>query len=375
MKFLFTSDWHIGIKAAHVGAAADRVRAERLETAKKIIDLAADRKCDCILVGGDQFDDNAVNRRDIQKTADILGSFDGPVYIIPGNHDPFVTGSVWEHPAWSRHENLTVFCKSEPVPMEWGVLYPCPVLQRWSYKDPVSWIRHDPDKGIGLGLAHGSVRTLPVDNPDLPIHPDAPATAKLDFLALGHYHSTVGYPDSEGTVRMMYCGTHEPTGFGDVSRGNVLVVEISGPGAAPSIETVHTAGLQWPEIRSETASASELEQLRDQLEKMPEPDRKLINIVLSGAYPLDAQPLLDHIGQILASRFLYGCMDVSGLYPSPGSDEWIDRLPDGVPRQTGIRLLELADPSFAGRRPEGATAAVAARALLELYILSGGSGA
>jgi len=36
-------------------------------------------------------------------------------------------------------------------------------------------------------------------------------------------------------------------------------------------------------------------------------------------------------------------------------------------RESGARLRDLADPAYAGRRPEGATPEVAARALLELY--------
>jgi type I restriction enzyme R subunit len=43
---------------------------------------------------------NGVDRVLVQKVADILAGFGGMVYVIPGNHDPLVPGSVWEHPAW-----------------------------------------------------------------------------------------------------------------------------------------------------------------------------------------------------------------------------------------------------------------------------------
>jgi DNA repair exonuclease SbcCD nuclease subunit len=51
-------------------------------------------------VAGDTFEDNGVDRVIVQKVADILAGFVGPVYVIPGNHDPLVPGSVRDHPAW-----------------------------------------------------------------------------------------------------------------------------------------------------------------------------------------------------------------------------------------------------------------------------------
>ena len=44
-------------------------------------------------------EDNAVDRVQVQKVADVLAAFTGPVYLIPGNHDPFSPGSVWAPPS------------------------------------------------------------------------------------------------------------------------------------------------------------------------------------------------------------------------------------------------------------------------------------
>ena len=106
LKFIHTADWQIGMKAAHVGAVGQRVRAERLEAARRVIDAAASNRADFVIVAGDTFEDNAVDRVLVQKVADILGSFSGPAYIISGNHDPLVPGLVWDHAAWQSHSNL-----------------------------------------------------------------------------------------------------------------------------------------------------------------------------------------------------------------------------------------------------------------------------
>src|SRR4051812_47259196 len=114
MKFLHTADWQLGMKAIHVGVAAPRVREERLAAAKRVVATAKAHGAEFMVVAGDTFEDNGVERLLVQKAADILASFGKPVFLLPGNHDPLVPGSVWEHPAWASHANLHVLREAEP---------------------------------------------------------------------------------------------------------------------------------------------------------------------------------------------------------------------------------------------------------------------
>ena len=56
MKFLHTSDWQIGMKADSVGRMAERVREERLEAARRVVQAALDNGAEMILLTGDVFD-------------------------------------------------------------------------------------------------------------------------------------------------------------------------------------------------------------------------------------------------------------------------------------------------------------------------------
>ena len=94
MRFLHTADWQIGMKAAHVGMVSQRVRDERLTAARRVVEAAKSANAELILVAGDTFEDNGIDCVLIQRVADILAGFGGPVYVIPGNHDPLVPGSV-----------------------------------------------------------------------------------------------------------------------------------------------------------------------------------------------------------------------------------------------------------------------------------------
>lgn len=364
MKFLHTADWQIGMKAQSVGEAGARVREERMAAGKRVVGAAHAHGAEFIIVAGDVFEDNAVDRVLVQKVADILGEFNGPVFIIPGNHDPLTPGSVWEHPAWKSSANVRVLHEAAPVELSGAVLYPCPVREKHSGANPTAWITLDRTGGIRIGLAHGTVEGIRQDEPDYPIARDAAQRAGLDYLALGHWHSYATYPGSDGAPGMAYSGTHETTKFGERDSGNALIVEIASPGVPPTITPIRTGGLIWTTIEREAREQGDLTRLRADLEGMNNAWVTLVDVRLTGLLMAEERPEIDHIEQILASRFLWGCLNDSGLRPSPEDDNWLSTLPPGVIREAVGRLRATADAS-------GAPSEIAARALMELYAIAG----
>ncbi|MBI3799521.1 MAG: DNA repair exonuclease, partial [Deltaproteobacteria bacterium] len=268
MKFLHTADWQIGMKAVHVGPVGQRVRDERLAAAHRVIQAARRANAEFILVAGDTFEDNGVDRVLIQKVADILAEFGRPVYVIPGNHDPLVPGSVWEHPAWRSHGQVHILMQAEPVQIPGGVLYPCPAREKRSAWNPTAWINTDGTQGVRVGLAHGTIEGVFHEEPDYPIPRDAVARTGLDYLALGHWHSTGLYSVPDGSVRMAYSGTHEPTKFGERDSGNVLLVEIAETGAPPVVTSVRTGGLHWTVIEESLREPGDLARVRAEIEAL-----------------------------------------------------------------------------------------------------------
>ncbi len=369
MKFIHTADWQLGMKAAHLGGVAPRLREERIDAARRVIRVARDQAAEFILVAGDTFEDNGVERTLIQKAADILGSSPVPVYVIPGNHDPLTPGSVWEHPAWKTMQHVHVLREEKPVEIPGGILYPCPVKDRQSRKDPTMWIATGDAGAIRLGLAHGSVEGVPQPEPDHPIVRDAAARAGLDYLALGHWHSTATYPAGDGAVRMAYSGTHEATGFGERDSGNVLAVDIAGPGSPPRVTPVRTGGLAWKVVEKDVREPGDLRRVRADIESQESPGSTLVELRLKGLLAADERDEIPRIEEILASRFLFHRLDGSGLRPSPGDASWMAGLPPGILQTVAARLLQLSDPGFSGQRPDGASPEVASRALIELYAL------
>lgn len=373
MRFIHTADWQIGMKAAHVAGAAQRVRQERLDASRRVVKAAKDNGAQFVLVAGDTFEDNGVDRILIQQVADILSEFGGPVYLIPGNHDPYVPGSVWEHPAWRSCDNLHVLVQGEPIEAPGGVIYPCPARDKHSRSDPTNWVQASGSQEVAVGIAHGTVEGVPQNEPDYPIPLDAQTRTGLDYLALGHWHSTKEYPDSAGAPCMAYCGTHEATKFGERDSGNALLVDISKRGAPPVVSVIRVGGLHWELIEEETRQKGDLPRLLKKVEGLPEPRSTLVQVRIRGVVFAEDAECLSHLQQIIESRFLAGELDTSALFASPQDNSWIEGLPVGVLRDVGNRLRQLADPSYLGQRPEGASPEVASQALLQLYAFARGT--
>ena len=350
------------MKASGLGSASQAVRDARLASIERLVALGNEKDAQLMLITGDVFEDNAVERLLVRKVGQLLAKFNGKVFITPGNHDPLVPGSVWDHPVWEETSNLTVIRENKPVELEDCTIYPCPLKEKYSTKNPTSWIKAQDCTTIAIGMAHGNVEGLPDVEPDFPIPQNAAESAGLDYLGIGHWHSYSPYKDRSGAVRMAYSGTHETTKFGERESGNALLVEISQRGAAPSIELLPTKTLQWHALEQGLESPGGLKSLINELGAIDSPDSALVRLRLKGLIFATDRQDLESLNEILNSRFLFGALESDSLTPAPDDDSWIEELPAGALREAAETIRQQAMHG-ANERDQ----AVATRALLELF--------
>jgi DNA repair exonuclease SbcCD nuclease subunit len=319
-RFVHTSDWQLGMMATGLGAAAEKVRAARLDAVKNVLCLANDRRVDAILLAGDLFEHNQVSTRLIEQVAGVLNDHTRiPTYIIPGNHDAYSRDSLYRRPIWGQlREHVHVLTKPEPVALTAEVtLFPCPLLRRHGMDDPTAWIpqRGNDGGGLRVGIAHGTLRIREdVGDDDFPIALDSAAYHGLDYLALGHWHSTLS--DTGG--RCWYSGTHETTSFGERESGNALVVTCTGPGTAPHVETARTGTLSWSDCQIDV----DRQDLNDEIRKYrewPHADRCLLRLALAGQTSPQLSSRLGDLAAVLQTRFLYHVCDESRLRAAQGT--------------------------------------------------------
>jgi DNA repair exonuclease SbcCD nuclease subunit len=401
VSFIHTADLHLGLRVTRFEADhADRIRDARIRAMENILAVAGERNVDFVLIAGDLFDDSAIDGTTARRAFHILEEKSScPVFILPGNHDPLLPGSVWEREPWSRRDTARVRVLRDPKPVnvsERVVLFPCPVFRKTSLDDPTAWIPTVPTEerntAIRIGIAHGSLKdraTLPPD--DHLISYNAAEERQLDYLALGHWHSFRKYAGKDDVARTAYAGVHEPIGFPqatdfgtgwvpyaggkqreeflDAGQGSVLWGRIDRPGSTPEIEQVEVGILKWLVESHTLRSEKDVSEVIKQIAERSDPDRTIFRLRLDGVLDTTAMLRLDELREVLRGRYLHAELDVGSLRLRPSEEEVRELIGRGVLRAVFDELSQLANAGQALPEDleEAKQGSVAERAMMLLY--------
>ncbi|HEV7401696.1 MAG TPA: DNA repair exonuclease [Chthoniobacteraceae bacterium] len=303
MRLLHSADWQIGARFRQFGAQAGRLREARVRTLRRVLEMAAGRHADALLIAGDLFEDHQIEPAAVAEVFDLFASHDAvPIFILPGNHDPIGSPSaIWaRRPFVSPPAHVKIFATAEAVPLAGGFLIANPLTQKQSALDPslrlADLARERPAGAIKIGMTHGSPAIGGMHQPDdFPIALDAAARAGLDFLALGHWHSALSLDGG----RMLMAGTPEPTDFAERGSGSVHEIEIERAGAVPKITALPCGEMQWRHLESELATGDEL---LAQLAAC-DPARTVVRVTLGGLAAPEAAAAWGARARELAAAF------------------------------------------------------------------------
>jgi DNA repair exonuclease SbcCD nuclease subunit len=362
-RFLHTADWQIGRSYRRFDPEDAAALAEaRLTTVERIARLAADRQVDAILVAGDVFDAQTVSDRTVRRLLNALAAFDGRWLMIPGNHDAALAAGVWKRAGQLGCIPPNVELLDEPGLKAFDdlgfVVLAAPLTQRQTHSDLTAWFDEapSPDRLVRVGLAHGSVGGILPDSADSPnpIAPDRARSAGLDYLALGDWHGT-----RQVDGRTWYSGTPEQDRFKANAPGNVLHVDLAGPGAEPVVEVVPVGTFRWQEWERCIRVASDVDEIERDLAALAATD--VLALRLEGKVDLQEQSRLRRLIGVAQGRLRALEADLSRLRLSPTEADIATLAADGYVGEVlaGLRA------TVAGQQPAASIEeeAVAAEAL------------
>lgn len=345
IRILHTADWQIGKPFSNVpGDSGAALRAQRIDTIRSIANLAVAEEADAILVAGDVFDDNAVSDETLRRTINAMEGFTGPWVLLPGNHDAGLTQS-----AWSRlrklgifDDNIIIADKPEPISLLSNKLavLPAPLMRRQEVRDLTEWFDNcstDTDF-VRVGLAHGSVTNRLPEAADThnPISEFRTKTAKLDYLALGDWHGTLDIAD-----KTWYSGTHEQDRFRQNQPGNVLIVDIAGPGQTPSVRVLPVGRYHWHQLELEITDEDSIGLLVHALDQLEEPQNALVRLRLTGAVTLSVGQQLNELMDAWLARLHFLEVNDESLAAQPSEDDIADIGATGFMKEAISKLIEI----------------------------------
>lgn len=301
VTFVHTADWQLGMTRHFLPRDAQELfTAARLAAVERIGVVAADVGAEFVVVCGDVFEDHRVSARIVRQALDRMAGFTVPVYLMPGNHDPFDAASIYRSEAFVRGcpGNVTVLSTPGVREVADGVDL---VVAPWPTKSPTNDLvaeqvaRLRAGDRIRIVAGHGGTdRLSPGSDPAiLAVDPLEAAVRDeiIDFVALGDRHSVT---DLGSTGRIWYSGAHETTNFDDVEcrPGEVLAVTLTRGTQRTATVTAHPVGRwRFHSMTADVDSAADVDALAARLEAIPAKPTTVVRLGLVGSLSVG-----DHAG-------------------------------------------------------------------------------
>jgi DNA repair exonuclease SbcCD nuclease subunit len=310
LKFLHTSDWHLGMRRHFLGdESGPRFQQARIDAIASLARLAWEHGCAFMLVAGDTLDSNQVDPRTLGRALQALREFPVPVYLIPGNHDAADASSMLCSPRFQEQCPPHVHVLAEPGATEVapGVEL---VAVPWRTRRPLTDLvadacAHLQQGPIRIVLAHGAVDTLSPDdgNPALvsvAAMEAALAAGRVHYVALGDRHTATAVG---ATGRIWYSGSPEPTQYDQEPAGTALVVSLERD--ACDVATLRTGSWRFMRLVHAFAGDDDVEALDRALTELPAKERTVVRLTLTGTLSLAGHARLEAVlaaqGHLFAS--------------------------------------------------------------------------
>ena len=312
VRFLQSADWQLGMTRHFLtGEAQARFSAARLDVIEQMGNLAVDEGCQFVVVCGDVFDSNQVERQVLMRAFEKMAAFPQVTfYLLPGNHDPLDASSIYRSQTFTMHqpENVKVLDESSPVEAVPGVeLIPAPWPNKYPTIDLVDAVCEglEATDAVRIIVGHGAADTMSPSRDDPKLIGLKQLEEKINaglihYVALGDRHSTT---DVGTTGRVWYAGAPEPTNYTEINPGNVLVVDLDADNI--SVEAKHLG--TWRFVNSERylSADEDIDALEEWLSTLNNKDRTIVKVSLTGQVSLAQKArldsILDHNADLLAA--------------------------------------------------------------------------
>ncbi|MFL5641869.1 MAG: exonuclease SbcCD subunit D, partial [Chloroflexota bacterium] len=239
LRIIHTADVHLGARHDDLGEQAAAQRERQFAAFKATVDLALTEKADLFLIAGDLFDSNVQPRRSVERAAAQLKRLvDARIRIViaPGTHDLFDRASIYRAYDLAAlagavgSDLVTVLEPDHPHvhlrSLDAVVHGPCFPTKRAPHSPLLDFDASRDERATWhVGLLHAALAIEgKTDGDDVVVTTEEIAATHLDYLALGHWHSTT--KGRAGKTTYAYSGAPEPVALDQDRAGNVLLVTL-----------------------------------------------------------------------------------------------------------------------------------------------------
>ena len=367
--FLHTSDLQLGMTRHFLTEEAlARYTQARFDAIRTMGRIVKEKKCQFMLVSGDFFESNQVNRKTVARAIEALKEVTVPVYLLPGNHDPLNAASVYHSSTFIEKKPGHVYIIENMAPVQVGEGFEL-VGAPWFSKRPngnpiVDLLNALPPAGSikRICVGHGIIDLFTPDKEAENVIAVSKLEAaisegKVHFIALGDRHSLTKVGSGN---RIWYSGTPESTDFREDHSGFCQIVTMDGDNVTTEEEKIG----QWSFVEEQVDlnTSEDVESLRNKLENIPNREQSVVKLDFKGSLSLYLHGVLQN--HLLAAKDVLAgsVINEENLFVIPNDTDFNNLGFSGFADATVKRLREKIDQGG----PEGAIARDAFMLLLRL---------
>jgi exonuclease SbcD len=318
LRLLHTADVHLGARHEDLGDQAVAQRERQFAAFVASIDLALAERVDLFLIAGDLFDSNVQPRRSVERAGSQLRRLVESrirTVLIPGTHDVYDRGSIYrayDLAAMSGAIGTDLVTVLDPDHTDVHLSALDVVVRGRCFatkKAPESPLAGydaatDTRATWHVGLLHAAL-AIPdkTDGDDIVITTDEIAASHLDYLALGHWHSTV--QGTAGGTTYAYSGAPEAVAMDQDRAGNVLLVKLEEKDGKRhvTVEERKVGKTRFEKLELDAAVIGSQPALVETIGTKADPDL-VLEVQLFGVRPDTLDLATDEVENELAEKFL-----------------------------------------------------------------------
>jgi DNA repair exonuclease SbcCD nuclease subunit len=293
MKFIHTSDWHLGNNYSRFDESQrDLLKEARFKAVENLFEYAKKNSISLIVSAGDQFDNGDTKDLNLlYRLFSIIKNYPQiKVVMIAGNHDPYMDNCIYKKIDKKEYPENIIFITDKEVVCFEDInvkIYAASLTSKFSDKNPISWIDDKKDDYFKIAIAHGSLKINTIYNPnDFPIDMDFAKSKNIDYFALGHWHSYYKHDDNT-----YYCGTFEALQFDDDGYAIEVILSKNNP---PMVKKITGLNVYTWLTKSVILSDDNFNKFFDEL-KDSSSKKTILNLVLTGYLSMDNYRKLDEL--------------------------------------------------------------------------------
>jgi DNA repair exonuclease SbcCD nuclease subunit len=381
LRILHTADVHLGARHANLGEQAAAQRERQFAAFRATVDLALAEKVDLVLIAGDLFDSNTQPRRSVERVAAELKRLAEATIrtvIIPGTHDVYDGASVYRAydlaamaglpPDTDRLVVLTPDRPDVHLATLDVVVYGRVCATKRAPRSPLAEFAVTADHRATwhVGMIHGSL-SIPekTEHDEVVFTREEVAASRLDYLALGHWHST--QRGRAGATLWAYSGAPEPVAVDQDRAGSVLLVTLEerAGGRHVAVEERKVGRTRFERVQVDAAAVGSQPALVERLASLADPDL-VLDVRIIGMRPDELDLATDEIEREVADRFFrVRVRDASAAALPDGPLPPPDTIAGALVRELESEIAELEAAGRDGDALEAREALRLARLLLD----------